>query len=126
MRAHAQLPINERDFDLMFDHLDGIVRFIDGHVDEGLNVHCAAGVSRSPTAVVAYLAWRRRGALGAAPSLGEVKEHVERERRRVAKLRAIHPPDQGLRCVESWLSYRVAGAENPGYRCGRQGCTMCA
>lgn len=49
-----------RDPDAAFcEHIDGICRFIQrGRKRGGVLVHCAAGLSRSPSAILAYLCWR--------------------------------------------------------------------
>jgi len=63
---HLIIPAGDTDTQDLLFHLPQICDFIDAQHDEGRKVlvHCIAGVSRSPTVVVAFLMRRWRKELG--------------------------------------------------------------
>jgi len=72
--------INITDFQTenILEHLPDAVRFIDESIANGGNilVHCAAGVSRSATVVIAYLMWKNKWERSKAEQFVRSHRHI--------------------------------------------------
>ncbi|KAL1527786.1 hypothetical protein AB1Y20_009170 [Prymnesium parvum] len=75
IKKHHYVQVDDREAaaDEIASHFEEIARFIEAALSEGgvVFVHCGAGISRAPTATIAYLIWKLR--IPAAEALALVR-----------------------------------------------------
>ncbi|AYV82863.1 MAG: internalin-A precursor [Hyperionvirus sp.] len=89
---YLRINMPDSDKSKITDHLDEAVKFISDHIKNGaVLVHCHAGMSRSPSFIVAYLARKNQ------MTVDDALLHVKKCRP------AIRPKDKFIEEIKLWL-----------------------